>query len=162
MNAVSRYFTGLFRRFRSLVLHNEVEIIGQCSFCGACCQDILLRDRGRWLRTRKQFHQLCKAAPDHDRFKITGYSDDGFLTVTCSLRGEDNLCTCYEDRLPLCKSYPSKTLYYQGGWLRADCGYSFKATSFRDVWMRRKRKSIPSFSEVLHHEIKQDVRQEKE
>jgi hypothetical protein len=70
--------------------------------------------------------------------------------------GNDNLCTCYESRLPLCRNYPNKSLYYQGGWLRPDCGFSFKATTFRDIYMRRRRGSIPPFSEVLHREIKQE------
>lgn len=160
MDSSLRYFTGLFRRFRSFVLRRDVEIVGQCRMCGSCCQDILLRDKGRWLRKEKQFRQLCESAPKHSRFAITGRSDDGFLTFTCSLQGNDNFCTCYEDRLPLCRSYPTKSLYYQGGWIRSDCGYSFKATTFRDVWMRRRRGRIPAFSEVLRREMNQDTEQE--
>lgn len=152
----SRFFTGLFRRFRSFVLRREVEIIGQCQLCGSCCQDILLRDRGRWLRTKRQFKQLCDVEPGHSRFKITGRDDYGHLTFSCNLLGEDNICTSYESRLPLCKSYPSTTLYYQGGWIGTHCGFSFKATTFRDIYMRRRRGRIPKFSEVLHQELEQD------
>jgi hypothetical protein len=52
----------------------------------------------------------------------------------------------------VCRTYPSKSLYYQGGWLRQDCGYSFKATTFRDVLMRGRRGRVPKFDEVLRQE----------
>ena len=31
-----KFYTGLFRRFRSLVLRRKVEITGQCKGCGRC------------------------------------------------------------------------------------------------------------------------------
>lgn len=146
---------GWFRRFRSFVLRSEVEIVGQCALCGSCCHDILIQDRRRWLKKRRKFEKLCKREPAHERFVITGRDDLGHLLFRCSMQGEDNFCTDYDSRLPLCRSYPSKSLYYQGGWLRPDCGYSFKAVKFRDIWMRRKRSKIPRFSEVLRQETEQ-------
>jgi len=148
-----RIFTGLFRRFRSLVLRREVEVVGQCKGCGLCCQDILIKDNGRWLSSRRKFSKLCEREPEHARLKITGRDDVGHLVFSCSKQGDDNLCTCYESRLPLCRNYPSRSLYYQGGWLRPDCGYFFKETTFRDIFMKRKRGRIPPFSEVLLQEI---------
>lgn len=144
---------GLMRRLRSLILRSEVRVVGQCHVCGKCCQGILLRDRGRWLRTERAFRRLCRDEPGHERFEITERDDAGRLVFRCASLGEDNFCTCYADRLPLCKSYPSKSLYYQGITLREDCGFSFKATTFRDIIRQRSRRSIPEFTEVLRREL---------
>jgi len=147
-----RLFRGWFRRFRSFVLRSEVEIIGQCAMCGCCCRDILMRDGRKWMTSRRQFEKLCKSEPGYSRFRITGKDEKGRLSFTCTIQGEDNFCTSYDSRLPLCRNYPSKSLYYQGGWLRSDCGFSFKAKRFRDAWMRRRRAAIPSFSKILRQE----------
>lgn len=143
---------GLFRRFRSIVLQREVEIIGQCRLCGNCCHGILLKDGASILRSKRQYERLCEVSPKHRWFDIIGKDDFGNLEFACSRRGDDGLCTCYEDRLQLCKDYPTKSLYYQGGWIGGDCGFSFKAVTFRDVFMRRKRARIPAFSEILKKE----------
>ena len=147
-----RTFTGLMRRLRALILRSEVKVLGQCNICGECCHDILLHDRGRWLKSERAFRKLCERKPGHERFEITGRDDWGHLVFRCTLQGADNFCTCYEDRLPVCRTYPSKSLYYQGGWLRQDCGFSFKATTFRDIIMRSRRGRVPKFDEVLRQE----------
>lgn len=151
-----RYLTGLFRRFRFLALRREVQVTGQCKGCGRCCQGILLKDCGRFLTSKRKFKKLCDREPEHARFKIVEQDEAGHLVFVCSLLGDDNCCTSYESRLPLCKDYPSKSLYYQGGWLREDCGFSFKAITFREVWARRKKGRVPSFPEVLGQEMKQE------
>jgi hypothetical protein len=150
-----QYFIGLFRRFRSRVLRREVEIVGQCKLCGRCCQDILLGECGKWLTSKRKFSEICERDSRYNRFRITGRDESGRLVFSCSEMGADNFCTCYETRLPLCKSYPAKSLYYQGGSLRPDCGFSFKAMTFRDIYMRRKRGRISPFSEVLRQEQEQ-------
>ena len=151
----SRFFTGLFRRFRTCVLGREVEVIGQCKLCGRCCEDILIEDQGRFFRREKKFHKLCQKEPEYERFQIVSRDDFGHLTFNCSKLGDDKFCTDYEGRLSLCKDYPNKSIYYQGGGLRADCGFSFKAVTFRDIYMRRRRSKVPEFSEVLRQEQKQ-------
>ncbi|MDD3312638.1 YkgJ family cysteine cluster protein [Pseudodesulfovibrio sp.] len=150
--------TGWFRRARALILRREVEIIGQCALCGDCCHDILIQDGRSWLKSRRAFERLCEREPEYRRFAVTGRSESGLLVFACTLQGGDGLCTSYDSRLPLCRNYPTRSLYYLGGWLKPDCGYSFKATTFRSLLMRRKRAAIPKFSEVLRRETerKQD------
>lgn len=150
-----RFFVGLFRSFRTFVLRREVEIVGQCRMCGNCCHDILIRDGGGWLKRQKEFDALCEREPKHDRFEVTGKDDFGHLAFSCKLQGEDGLCSCYEDRLALCRNYPGKALYYQGGWIGPDCGFRFKSVKFRDVFSRKKPLRMPSFSKMLEQEIKQ-------
>lgn len=148
-----RVLVGLLRRLRACILRSEVRVVGQCNVCGFCCRGILLRDRGRWLKSEGAFRKLCEREPDHACFEITGRDEEGHLVFRCTMQGDDNFCTCYEDRLPLCKNYPSKSLYYQGRDLRSDCGFSFKATTFRDIFMRRRRRAVPEFDEVLRQEL---------
>ncbi|CCH49690.1 YkgJ family cysteine cluster protein [Pseudodesulfovibrio piezophilus] len=147
-------YRGLFRRFRSFVLGRDVEIVGHCLFCGKCCHDILLKD-GHWLKKMRDFEKLCAREPEHKRFIPTGRGDLGHLVFRCSMQGDDGLCVCYENRLPLCRNYPSESIYYKGGWIRPDCGFRFKSTTFRDILMRRRQLRMPKFSDVLKQEIKQ-------
>lgn len=149
-----RWLVGLFRRFRSFVLGRDVKIVGQCNLCGSCCQDILLYDKG-WIRSEREFLRLCEREPEHERFDVVGKDDDGHLAFSCSLLQPDGLCSCHDERLPLCQRYPSEFLYYQGGWVGPHCGFKFKTVTFRDVLMRRKRLRIPKFSEVLEQEVSQ-------
>lgn len=152
-----RTLTGLFRRFRSFVLGREVEIVGRCSLCGKCCNGILLQD-GHWIRNKRQFDKLCASAPEHSRFTIAGKDARGRLVFDCSLQTPEGVCPCYEDRLPLCRRYPSKIIYYNGGTLEADCGFSFTHVTFRDVLLGRKPLRKPRFAQLLKEEIKRSDR----
>ena len=147
-----RLFTGLFRRFRSRVLNSPVQRVGQCRLCGRCCRDILLKYEGKWLRRDKDYRAMLEALPAYARFEHTGYDDQGFMTFTCKSLGRDNLCAAYGKRPSLCRSYPSDSLYYQGGSLRADCGYSFRAETFRDAITRRLARKN-DFPQVLNKEL---------
>jgi len=116
----------------------------------------LLKDAGRYLKTEKQFRTLCQSDPAHECFRVIERDEFGFLIFNCSKLGDDNICTDYESRPALCSNYPTKSLYYHGGWLRDDCGYSFKAVTFRDVFMRRKAWGRPRFANVLQGQIEQE------
>ncbi|WP_319541690.1 YkgJ family cysteine cluster protein [uncultured Pseudodesulfovibrio sp.] len=147
---------GLFRRFRAFVLKRDVEVVGQCRMCGRCCREIMLRDAGRCLKTEKQFLDLCQSDPLHECFTITRRDEFGVLIFNCVKLDGDNICTDYESRPALCSNYPTKSLYYNGGWLRDDCGYSFKAVTFRDVFMRRRSMGKSRFAETLQEQIEQE------
>jgi len=151
-----RLFTGLFRRFRSLVLRSPVRLVGQCAMCGACCADILLMYKGRWLRREKEYRAMIKELPAYSRFERVGRGSGGFLTFTCRHLDEDKFCTTYEERPSLCRNYPSKSLYYQGGWLRPDCGYSFRAETFRQA-IRRLLTGKGDFSRALDEQLRRNT-----
>lgn len=142
------FWRGLFRRFRSTVLRSEVRIVGRCRCCGNCCREIMIRCDGRWISSRRRFTRLCRDEPDYERFEITGRDEENRLMFSCTFLGRDNFCKDYDFRLPMCRAYPSKILYYQGGDLGADCGFSYKARRFRDAWRRRKQGTLP-FSQTL-------------
>lgn len=152
---ILRSLTGLFRRFRSLVLGREVEIMGQCRMCGNCCTDILLSDGG-WIKRRRQFEKLCEDDPGHKRFEIMGRDHLGRLVFRCTLQTPEGVCPCYEDRLPLCRSYPAKSIYYGGGRLDSRCGFSFRDVTFREVLTGKKPLRRPRFDKLLDREISRD------
>ncbi|BDQ33936.1 YkgJ family cysteine cluster protein [Pseudodesulfovibrio portus] len=146
-------FTGLFRRFRAKVLGSPVRVVGQCRMCGSCCADILILYKGKWLRRKRDCEAMVRELPGYSRFECVGRNPDGFLTFTCRSLGEDKFCTSYEERPSLCRNYPSKSLYYQGGWLRPDCGYSFRAETFRQA-IRRLLTGRDDFSKVLEEQLR--------
>lgn len=143
---------GFFRYVRARILKRDVEVVGMCRLCGNCCRGVLLKDRERWIKTEKQFEQLCEDSPGHTRFKIIDKNEEGYLGFACTMLGEDNLCSCHEERLDLCRDYPSKALYYQGGWTGDDCGFSFKPVTFRDILFRRKPLRANAFENALRKE----------
>lgn len=142
--------TGLFRKLRKLLLRRDVEVVGQCQLCGGCCRDIHLFHKGRWLKRVRNFKRLCEEQPDFRRFRITGRSDSGRLVFSCTLQ-EGDLCSDHENRMELCRNYPSKAIYYQGGWLRGDCGYSYRVYRFRDAFKMFRKKYEP-FDKILQQE----------
>lgn len=150
------FLVGLFRRFRAFVLRREVEVVGRCSLCGRCCRSILLQNNGRWLRRMSQFERLVAEAPEHGRFRPVGRSEGGYLLFDCAMLAEDGSCSCHDARPALCGNYPSKSLYYQGGRLMDDCGYSYRAATFRDVLFGRRPLRPPDFSALLQQKIEQD------
>ncbi len=152
---------GLFRRFRSRVLRSPVRLEGRCNLCGRCCSHILLMNDGRWIRSEKTFRAIVESSPRHGRFTPVGRNDEGLLTFDCRCLGKDNLCTSYADRPALCRNYPSKSLYYQGGQLLSDCGFTFKAMTFRQA-AGRLATGRRAFSKVLEKEVRKDAEPKKE
>jgi len=147
---------GFYRKLRAAILRRGVHVEGSCRACGRCCRKIVLMDHGRWLHRERDFERLKREESHYERFRITGRTDDGMLTFTCDLLGEDNLCSVHDTRPDLCKTYPAKLLYYRGGILLDDCGYRYVEWTFRDAWdslLGRKR----IFDNVLRRELdKQD------
>lgn len=159
MNA-GGFLIGLFRRLRSLILGREVEIVGHCRMCGRCCRDILLRNGARWITSRRQYRKLVAEAPDHARFRPVQHQEDGLLVFVCDRLGRDGRCTCHETRPALCRNYPSRSLYYRGGELLDDCGFAFRATTFRDVLSGRAGLRPKPFADVLERELEQKPHEE--
>ncbi|WP_319583072.1 YkgJ family cysteine cluster protein [uncultured Pseudodesulfovibrio sp.] len=153
---VLEFLTGLFRRWRFRILRRDVEVVGRCLCCGGCCRSIHLKDGGRWLRRSREFERMVADAPEHARFHPVGRGSRGFLLFDCFLLGPDNLCARHDTRPALCRNYPSKSLYYHGGRLPEDCGYAFRAVTFRKVLFGRKPLKPADFSAVLRREIQQD------
>ncbi|MDD3150330.1 MAG: YkgJ family cysteine cluster protein [Candidatus Gastranaerophilales bacterium] len=94
------------------------KIIEECKKCGKCCRYMYSLDTFG----EKDFRIMQRIYPGYRRFKIVGQDEFGNLIFACRLVGDDGLCRDYEDRLPLCRKYPAKKIYFNGK-LHEGCGF---------------------------------------
>lgn len=105
----------------------EYEIQGECKKCGKCCRYMYSFDT----YTEKEFKFMQFLFPSYRRFYIKGKDDKGNLTFACKYVTDNGLCSVYEKRLPMCKKYPSKKIFYPAK-LHEGCGYKIVKKSFND------------------------------
>ncbi|WP_457576862.1 YkgJ family cysteine cluster protein [Desulfomarina sp.] len=115
---------GFVRFARLKLMGKTVLITGHCLNCGQCCQSISLEHTDGWLRDEIEFEAITEEHPEYKRFEITGKDGQGFLLFRCTWLTEEGLCRNHEKRLPLCRNFPEKSLFFCGGTLPAGCGYS--------------------------------------
>ncbi|SMF04893.1 YkgJ family cysteine cluster protein [Desulfovibrio gilichinskyi] len=113
----------LFRLWRLKKRKQVVVIRGSCNMCGKCCREISLYVDSTWLRSEKQVRKASIKNPHLNFFKIIGKTEDGFLKFACTHLGEDGLCTDYENRPTLCRTFPSPSIFLQHGQLPEGCGF---------------------------------------
>ncbi len=99
--------------------------VGACLQCGACCRNLHLFHRGRWLETPGQFQRMVKDCPGYERFEIIE-APGPLLLFRCRSLSEDNICLDYDNRPPACLEYPSLHMFLRHGIVHANCGYTFK------------------------------------
>ncbi len=105
----------------------EYEIQGECRKCGKCCRYMYSFDS----YTEKEFKFMQFLFPSYRRFYIKGKDDKGNLIFACKYVTDNGLCSVYEKRLPMCKKYPSKKIFYPAK-LHEGCGYKIVKKSFND------------------------------
>ena len=105
----------------------EYEIQGECRRCGKCCRYMYSFDT----YTEKEFKFMQFLFPSYRRFYIKGKDDKGNLIFACKYVTGNGLCSVYEKRLPMCKKYPSKKIFYPAK-LHEGCGYKIVKKSFND------------------------------
>ena len=77
--------------------------------------------------------------PERVSYEITGEckkcgkgkDEDGNLIFACKLVTKDGLCSDYAHRLPMCRKYPAKRIFYPAK-LHDGCGYKVNIKSFKD------------------------------
>ena len=99
---------------------------GQCNQCGQCCQSFRVKSDGKWIKTRSQFQRLIQQKPDYSLLICKG-EIDGDLYFTCSWLTTDGICKDHQNRLQICKEYPSTTRFYTGNKMPDYCGFSIEA-----------------------------------
>ena len=117
---------GFLRFFLLKIRRKEISIIGKCEGCGSCCNMIHLRYEKGWIYTLEQFEEVKAEMPEYNRFIPVNQDKFGLIQFTCSWLTSENVCSNYEERLAICRKYPTKSLYFCGGILLKDCGYSFQ------------------------------------
>ncbi len=116
----------------------ELIVGGSCHACGRCCHRISLHDGSRWLRRKEDFARLVAEQPEFGRFTVIDTDKEGFLVFSCSVVTENGQCGDYQERLPLCRKFPEKTLPFCGGKLPAGCGYYFReVVPFRKILQQK-------------------------
>ncbi len=105
----------------------EYEIQGECKKCGKCCRYMYSFDT----YTEKEFKFMQFLFPSYRRFYIKGKDNKGNLIFACKYVTDNGLCSVYEKRLPMCKKYPSKKVFYPAK-LHEGCGYKIVKKSFND------------------------------
>lgn len=105
----------------------EYKIQGECKKCGKCCRYMYSFDT----YTEKEFKFMQFLFPSYRRFYIKGKDDKGNLIFACKYVTDNGLCSVYEKRLPMCKKYPSKKVFYPAK-LHEGCGYKIVKKSFND------------------------------
>ncbi len=105
----------------------EYEIQGECKKCGKCCRYMYSFDS----YTEKEFKFMQFLFPSYRKFYIKGKDDKGNLIFACKYVTDNGLCSVYEKRLPMCKKYPSKKIFYPAK-LHEGCGYKIVKKSFND------------------------------
>jgi hypothetical protein len=119
---IKRFFTFVLLKIKG----QEPIRIGQCNQCGKCCQSFRVKSEGKWIKTPSQFKHLIQQKPDYSRL-IFKEEIDGYLYFTCSWLTSDGICKDHQNRLQICKEYPSTTRFYTGNTLPEHCGYSIEA-----------------------------------
>lgn len=118
---------GLVRAAMLKLKGKELMISGSCEGCGSCCNTINLQTERGWVRSQKEFEEVCDRYPEYNRFSVIGKDEQGFLQFSCNWVTDEGLCKDYENRLLICKKFPDKSLHFCGGGLPRQCGYSIDA-----------------------------------
>ena len=123
------FLTVIFNEIRSYFVPEKIiyEITGECKKCGKCCNYMYSYDT----YTEKEFKIMQFLFPAYKRFYIKGKDEQGNLIFACKLVTKDGLCSDYEHRLPMCRKYPAKKIFYPAK-LHEGCGYKIHIKKFED------------------------------
>ena len=105
----------------------KYRISGSCNMCGKCCRYMYSKD----LYTPKEFKIMQFIFPSYKRFYIRGKDLSGNLVFACKYVRDDGLCSVYNKRLRMCKSYPKKFINYPAQ-LHEGCGFYVEKKEFKD------------------------------
>jgi Fe-S-cluster containining protein len=134
--------TGLVRYLNYKWFGRDIILTGQCRRCGACCRNLVLDIHGEWVRSEEDFFALKEENPDYARFRITGRGKDGLLRFTCDRLTEDGCCRDHENRLPICRNYPERDMFFMNGDLLPGCGYELhQDVPFERVLCRKMKQA---------------------
>lgn len=133
---ITEFLENLKNEFLSYFVEEKVEyeIVGECKKCGKCCRYMYSFDT----YTPLEFKIMQFIYPAYRRFYIKGQDEDGNYIFACKYVTEDGLCSDYENRLPMCRKYPAKKIYYKSN-LHEGCGYHIVEKKFEDYMNPSKK-----------------------
>ncbi len=110
---------------------STVRFEGACKMRGACCQNLILVDRGRPIVTIKGFERLVRRKPFHQMFVPREEPDtEGILRFSCRNLTTEHRCGIYETRPDMCRTYPEPRMIELGGELLPGCGFTVVKPNF--------------------------------
>ena len=128
---------GICKYFSLRLRRKSILVRGRCLGCGSCCTNICLEGGRGWLRLESAFAHVAKKYPEYGRFEVIGKNAQGLLHFSCSWCTAQGTCRDYDNRLPLCASFPERSLVFAGGQLPLSCGYRFtEVVSFARILRR--------------------------
>ncbi len=110
------YYTGIS------ILYKRV---GKCNMCGKCCRHVYLRDRGKLVKSFKEYFEMVRFDSSLSKFVPQGRNEYGEIYFACSKVRRDGKCGLYEKRPFLCRAYPDLSMLRYGAVPKGDCGFSF-------------------------------------
>ncbi|MBQ2644998.1 YkgJ family cysteine cluster protein [bacterium] len=102
------------------------EVTGKCIKCGKCCKNIY----SAYMYSEQEFEFMKKIFPSYRRFYIKRRDEKGNFIFGCQYL-KNNLCSVYEKRPRLCRSYPQKRLAIYSK-MPDGCGYKVEKKSFNE------------------------------
>ena len=133
---------GFLHYLRLKLAGKNILVTGSCNGCGTCCKSISLESEGGWVRSEKKFERIVEDFPQYSRFEIIGKDKQGFLLFNCNWVTPEGICCDYDNRLPLCRAFPEKSLVFAGGKLPQNCGYNFsEVVPFEKILSRELKKT---------------------
>lgn len=136
-------FSFLQKFFITRVLGKSYYIHGKCSQCGRCCNSIQLKKNKRWIRCEQEFIALVREEPEFGRFWVSGKTDNGYLEFCCSwFDSRKKECIDYQNRLEICRKYPTSALAFNNTEILNDCGYSLKYGKTFSCFLESEKKKL--------------------
>ena len=126
-------------QFTYLKIRRKVLVVqGSCNCCGNCCRAINLEGPKGWIKSEKYFQSLLERNQEFSRFSVLKKDKSGHIVFECSMLGENNMCTDYDNRPIVCRFFPDNRLPFCGGGLPEGCGYMFKEMKSFEHFLKKK------------------------
>lgn len=138
--------SNLKKLFLSKILGRRYIRHGKCNACGKCCKGIYIRHSKHIIKDEKEFFELKTKHFFYNWLEIVEKNEQGLVFECKKLSPETGKCTAYKRRARICRLYPQEELFMLGGYISAECGYSFKPIySFEEVLTQKLGKKSKCF-----------------
>lgn len=123
------FIKSVYYEFLSYFVAKKVryKIEGNCKKCGKCCKEI----RAYGLKNERELKFMQFFLPHYKRFYISKTDDNNNIVLSCKYLLDNGLCSVYQNRPNVCKSYPAKSISFNSEMIEG-CGFRILKKSFKD------------------------------
>lgn len=112
---------------------------GKCAMCGCCCENIYVWHNKKVIASEQEFKNILKT-DDYSFYKhisIVGKDEFGLIFSCDKFDKINRICLDHKNRPPICKNYPTETIFSFGAHLHDNCGYSFEPiVKFEEIFKK--------------------------